>query len=167
MTEVKNMAEETMPEEIVTRKNPFCVISKTANENGWHDLQSNSAWSTNPYGDTFAIVPDELVESIMETYGYCDIELNEDGTEVVTFMATEIPELPEPEETATQLDLIEAQVTYTAMMTDTLLEVQQMFERIKKWYKLGIWSKSMVANAVSKGKLTEEQYAEIVGEPLN
>lgn len=31
--------------------------------------------------------------------------------------------LPEPEETPSQLDQIEAQVTYTAMMTDTLLEV--------------------------------------------
>lgn len=32
------------------------------------------------------------------------------------------PEPPEPE--PTQLDVLEAQVTYTAMMTDTLLEVQ-------------------------------------------
>lgn len=30
---------------------------------------------------------------------------------------------PEPEATPSQLDVIEAQVTYTAMMTDTLLEV--------------------------------------------
>ena len=30
---------------------------------------------------------------------------------------------PEPAETPSQLDVIEAQVTYTAMMTDTLLEV--------------------------------------------
>lgn len=29
---------------------------------------------------------------------------------------------PEPEPEPTQLDIIEAQVTYTAMMTDTLLE---------------------------------------------
>lgn len=31
--------------------------------------------------------------------------------------------IPAPEEKPTQLDIIEAQVTYTAMMTDTLLEV--------------------------------------------
>lgn len=31
--------------------------------------------------------------------------------------------VPEPVEEPTQLDAIEAQVTYTAMMTDTLLEV--------------------------------------------
>ena len=30
---------------------------------------------------------------------------------------------PEPKSTPSQLDVIEAQVTYTAMMTDTLLEV--------------------------------------------
>lgn len=106
-----------------TRKNDLCVISKTANENGWRDLQKNSAWSANPYGEAFVVVPDDMVEAIMETYGYCNIELNEDGTEVASFEAKEIPVLPEPEPQATQLDLIEAQVTYTAMMTDTLLEV--------------------------------------------
>lgn len=31
--------------------------------------------------------------------------------------------LPEPAETPTQLDRVEAQLAYTAMMTDTLLEV--------------------------------------------
>lgn len=31
--------------------------------------------------------------------------------------------IPEPTEQPTQLDMIEAQVAYTAMMTDTLLEV--------------------------------------------
>lgn len=37
-------------------------------------------------------------------------------------IAADITELPDPEETPSQLDMIEAQVTYTAMMTDTLLE---------------------------------------------
>ena len=120
MTEVKNM--ETT-EEIVTRKNDFCVISKEANENGWHDLQTNSAWSANPYGADYAIVPDDMVEAIMVTCGYCNIELNEDGTEVVSFTAKEIPTFPEPEPQPTQLDIIEAQTMYTAMMTDTLLGV--------------------------------------------
>lgn len=31
--------------------------------------------------------------------------------------------VPEPEPAPSQLDIIEAQVTYTAMMTDTLMEV--------------------------------------------
>lgn len=34
----------------------------------------------------------------------------------------DIAELPDPEKTPSQLDMLEAQVTYTAMMTDTLLE---------------------------------------------
>ena len=112
-----------MTEEIVTRKNDFCVISKTANENGWRDLQTNSAWSCNPYGDDYAVVPDEMVEAIKETCGYCNITLNEDGTEVVSFEAIPITLMPPSEPQPTQLDIIEAQTMYTAMMTDTLLGV--------------------------------------------
>ncbi len=40
-----------------------------------------------------------------------------------------------------------------------------MFEKIKKWYDEGLWTKAMVRNAVKKGKITAEQYEEIVGEP--
>lgn len=89
----------------VTRKNPFCVISKTPNENGWHDIQTNSAWSTNPYGDTYAEVSDELVESAMETCGYLIPTFNEDGTKMIDFMAIEIPiiEAPAPEPTQEEL----------------------------------------------------------------
>lgn len=39
-----------------------------------------------------------------------------------------------------------------------------MKEKIKAWYKFGLWTKEMVRNAVIKGKLTEEEYREIVGE---
>lgn len=39
-----------------------------------------------------------------------------------------------------------------------------MFKKIKKWYDQGFWTKQMVANAVTKGVLTPEQYEEIVGE---
>ena len=37
-----------------------------------------------------------------------------------------------------------------------------MFEKIKKWYKQGLWTQQMVLNAVEKGIITEEQYAEII-----
>lgn len=40
-----------------------------------------------------------------------------------------------------------------------------MYEKIKKWYEEGLWTKAMVRNAVRKGKITAEQYEEIVGEP--
>jgi uncharacterized XkdX family phage protein len=40
-----------------------------------------------------------------------------------------------------------------------------MFEKIKRWYEEGLWTKAMVRNAVRKGKITAEQYEQIVGEP--
>ena len=39
-----------------------------------------------------------------------------------------------------------------------------MFEKIKKWYKQGLWTEQMVMNAVEKGVLTEEQKIEILSE---
>lgn len=38
-----------------------------------------------------------------------------------------------------------------------------MFERIKKWYSMGLWTEEMVRNAVDKGVITEEEYDEILG----
>ena len=37
-----------------------------------------------------------------------------------------------------------------------------MFEKIKRWYKQGLWTETMVLNAVSKGVLTEEQANKIL-----
>lgn len=39
-----------------------------------------------------------------------------------------------------------------------------MKEKIKKWYEQSLWTAEMVRNAVIKGKLTEDEYREIVGE---
>ena len=51
-------------------------------------------------------------------------------------------------------------------------EHSPMFEKIKSYYDLWVqtdgekgWSPKMVANAVVKGKITPEEYEEIVGEP--
>lgn len=55
---------------------------------------------------------DELPDGDIYDYRYVDGQYVYDPVPV-----EEVEELP------TQLDLIEAQVTYTAMMTDTLLEV--------------------------------------------
>mgnify|MGYP002623675772 CR=1 FL=1 len=38
-----------------------------------------------------------------------------------------------------------------------------MFEKIKKYYDRGFYTKEQVANFVKKGKLTAEQYKEITG----
>ena len=37
-----------------------------------------------------------------------------------------------------------------------------MFEKIKKWYNQGLWSKEMVQNAFNKGILTEEEVKIII-----
>ena len=38
-----------------------------------------------------------------------------------------------------------------------------MFEKIKKWYKQGLWNEQMVRNAFEKSVITEEQMNEILG----
>jgi uncharacterized XkdX family phage protein len=38
-----------------------------------------------------------------------------------------------------------------------------MYEKIKKWYKQGLWTAEMVQNAVEKDIITEEQATEIMG----
>ena len=43
-------------------------------------------------------------------------------------------------------------------------EHSRMFNQIKQWYDDGMWNKKRVHNAVVKGAITEEEYAEIVGE---
>lgn len=36
--------------------------------------------------------------------------------------------------------------------------------KVKQWYDWGMWSKTMVKNAVDKGKLSPSDYKEITGE---
>lgn len=38
-----------------------------------------------------------------------------------------------------------------------------MFERIRLYYRKGLWTAGMVRQAVSKGLLTEAQYRQIAG----
>jgi hypothetical protein len=36
-------------------------------------------------------------------------------------------------------------------------------EKVKKYYSMGLWNKTMVENAVKKGWITEAEAAEIIG----
>ena len=38
-----------------------------------------------------------------------------------------------------------------------------MYEKIKKYYELGMWNEQKVRNAVDKGVITAEQFKEIMG----
>lgn len=101
-----------------TRKNPFCVISiATFGDYAMHDIQTNSSWNENPYGEEYVVVPDDMVQDIMETRGFCDIVLNDDNTEVVSFTARETPVLPEPEQPVSEVEQLRADVDYIAVMT--------------------------------------------------
>lgn len=85
-----------------TNNGVLCVISKvTFGEFDARDIQTNSSWAGNPYGDDYAVVPESLVDGIVATKGFCDIELNEDGTEVVSFTPREIPEIIPPQKQPT------------------------------------------------------------------
>ena len=37
-----------------------------------------------------------------------------------------------------------------------------MFEKIKKWYKQGLWTEKMVQDAVAKGVITEDDAMKIL-----
>ena len=41
-----------------------------------------------------------------------------------------------------------------------------MFEKIKKWYSLGLWSEQRVRDAVAKGIINGEQFKDITGKGL-
>lgn len=96
------------------------IIEINALDNGAHRNQTGN-FSAVP--DGWAVIPDNMV---CENFPFGEVEVAEiDGIMTVTKWTPGImpePE-PEPEPEPTQLDIIEAQVTYTAMMTDTLLEV--------------------------------------------
>lgn len=71
------------------------VISKaTFGSYNVRDIQCNANWDCCPYSD-YALIPDNLVDGILATQGYCDITLNSAGTEVTAFTARTIPSVPE------------------------------------------------------------------------
>lgn len=74
----------------------------------WDNVQHNS----------FATFPDEMIDGIVNCEGFCDLQLNENGTEVVSFTALEMPYYMKKVHEPSQLDIIDAKLTYIAMMTD-------------------------------------------------
>ena len=120
--------EETIPlEEIMPQRvNPFCVISKKAfGEYNVRDIQTNSAWGANPYED-YAVVPDSMVTGILKTRGFCDIILNGNGTEVTSFIAREIPEMPVPTPEPTAEERIAQLEAQNEMLMNCVLEMSEI-----------------------------------------
>lgn len=104
------------------------IVKKSTNQNGTHDNQlCNFTLPQIPEG--WAVVPPELEAQTLELLPWITLEMEDgaivgvsDNAEARAAAAAE-PTPVEPEPAPTQLDRVEAQATYTAMMTDTLLEV--------------------------------------------
>lgn len=91
------------------------IIEIQAQNNGAHRNQTSNG--VVPEG--WAIKPDGME---CENFPFGDITVNAETPPVVTkWTPLPMPEVEPVKEAPTQLDIIEAQVTYTAMMTDTLL----------------------------------------------
>lgn len=72
--------------------------------------------------DGWAVIPDGM-ETPNFPFGEVTVDETQTPPVVTSWTAGTIPEPePEPEPEPTQLDRVEAQAVYTAMMTDTLLE---------------------------------------------
>lgn len=111
------------------------MIEIEALSNGAH--RNQTYYGTLPPG--WAVIPDDM--AVPSTFPFVEVEVAEvvhhkepveEGQEqepytvptVVSMTEGIMPEpTPKPEPGPSQLDRIEAQITYTAMMTDTLLEV--------------------------------------------
>lgn len=96
------------------------LIEINALDNGAHRNQTPSIAIS--VMDGWAVIPDDMET---ENFPFGEVEVEEiDGVMTVTkWTSGKIPEPElEPEAQPSQLDTIEAQITYTAMMTDTLLE---------------------------------------------
>lgn len=100
------------------------IIKISPYDNGGHDNNTiyGATPETFPVPDGWAIVPDDLERP--ETYPFVDITVDDSNPPVVLTMTPGIVPPPEPiPEEPTQLDRVEAQALFTALMTDTLLEV--------------------------------------------
>ena len=103
------------------------IIEIAPLSNGAHRNQTTSSTMIPPEG--WAIIPANM---ITENFPFGEVEVSQTevkGIGTVSVVTKWVPGVipepepePEPESEPTQLDIIEAQVTYTAMMTDTLLE---------------------------------------------
>ena len=69
-------------------------IVKIIEENGTHEIQSQSHRTSNWMGDEWIEVPEALVPTLYDCEGYCDLQI--EGGVLVGITPTERPE-PEPE----------------------------------------------------------------------
>lgn len=103
----------------IDNQNRIIAINSSAflsSFDGWQEIDTGN-------GDRYHHAQGNyLNKPIMDEYGIYRYKLV-DGKPVERTQEEMDADYIEPEQKPSQLDIIEAQVTYTAMMTDTLLEV--------------------------------------------
>lgn len=55
------------------------------------EILTNVEWDDGAF-KSHAVIPDDLLDGILATGGWCELELSEDGKTVINFTETEIPE---------------------------------------------------------------------------
>lgn len=75
---------------------------------------------------SFAIIPDSMLEEILATEGLCDLELSEDGTEVVSFTALEVPDFMKGASEPSTEERIAALEEENAMLLECVLEMSEV-----------------------------------------
>jgi hypothetical protein len=85
---------------------------------------------------------------------------SKDGTSIVLDLDNGTASLPLMDG---RIEAVSAQASYTAMMTDTLIDGTLTKNKISRWYALTLWTALMIENAVVKDVLTADEAAEILG----
>lgn len=85
-----------------------CIIATvTFNQYDRHSILPDTLPDEALFPD-YAEVPEELEAGILETQGFCDLLLSDDGRKVLAFVPRPIPDLPEPDEPEENIDVWDA-----------------------------------------------------------
>lgn len=147
--------------------------------NGSLYIKSSLYPNTNWLDDDSYYVVDEtnktsklLAEKIIKYFPYMELVI-ENGV-LVDVIELERPE-PEPEQPRepTEIELLQkenADLWYSVMQNESTDQSQTneisdlWYDRIKRFYDGGYWTKGQVWDGVDVGKISEEQYTEITGD---
>lgn len=117
-----------MEENEITRQHPFTVISVNGTEEypTLHDIQQNSAWSENPYGESYAVVPDDMVDDVMQCGCWCNIE-TENGV-LTKITPVEPPVIPPTPHEPTDIEILQKENRLLKAQVSALAEQQEFLE---------------------------------------
>lgn len=111
-----------------TRLHPFTVISVMGTDEypTLHDIQQNSTWSENPYGESYAVVPDDMVDEVLSVGCWCSIT-TENGV-LTSITKVEPPYIPEPEPQPTDIEILQKENHLLRAQVEALSEQQEFLE---------------------------------------